>query len=142
MTKKSFVSVPGFAGEDAVLGPAGIRTEYAQAADENGHLGRRQRQQLRPIHQRFFRRHELGFAAEIVAEAVGAWLERGKRVHVGLILRRVHASRREGNLHVDPGILRGFLDCRAPPRTIRSASETFLPPDCEALNSFWIASSF
>src|SRR5271166_4911518 len=32
-----------------------------------------------------------------------------------------------------------------PPRTIRSASETFLPfgllLDCEALNSFWIASS-
>ena len=26
-----------------------------------------------------------------------------------------------------------------PPRTIRSASETFLPPDCAALNSFWIA---
>ena len=29
-----------------------------------------------------------------------------------------------------------------PPRTIRSASETFFPPDCELLNSFWIASSF
>ena len=28
-----------------------------------------------------------------------------------------------------------------PPRTIRSASETFFPPDCELLNSFWIASS-
>ena len=28
-----------------------------------------------------------------------------------------------------------------PPRTIRSASETFFPPDCEALNSFWIPSS-
>jgi hypothetical protein len=27
-------------------------------------------------------------------------------------------------------------------RTIASASETFLPPDNEALNSFWIASSF
>ena len=29
-----------------------------------------------------------------------------------------------------------------PPRTIRSASETFLPPDCALLKSFWIASSF
>ena len=28
-----------------------------------------------------------------------------------------------------------------PPRTIRSASETFFPPDCEPLKSFWIASS-
>src|SRR6516225_12070270 len=29
-----------------------------------------------------------------------------------------------------------------PPRTIRSASETFLPPLAEALNSFWIVSRF
>ena len=28
-----------------------------------------------------------------------------------------------------------------PPRTITSASETFFPPDCEPLNSFWIFSS-
>ena len=28
-----------------------------------------------------------------------------------------------------------------PPRTIRSASETFFPPDCALLKSFWIASS-
>ena len=27
-----------------------------------------------------------------------------------------------------------------PPRTIRSASETFFPPDCALLNSFWIPS--
>ena len=27
-----------------------------------------------------------------------------------------------------------------PPRTIRSASETFFPPDCEPLNSCWISS--
>ena len=29
-----------------------------------------------------------------------------------------------------------------PPRTIKSASETLLPPDCALLKSFWIASSF
>jgi hypothetical protein len=38
-------------GEDAVLGLPGIGAQDAQAADENRHLGRRQRQQLRPIHQ-------------------------------------------------------------------------------------------
>jgi hypothetical protein len=27
-----------------------------------------------------------------------------------------------------------------PPKTIRSASETFFPPDCAELNSFWIFS--
>ena len=50
-----------------------------------------------------------------------------------------------------PGVKGTFTSCPAafaafsiaapPPRTIRSASETFFPPDCEALNSFWIASS-
>ena len=50
-----------------------------------------------------------------------------------------------------PGVKGTFTSCPAffaasstaahPPRTIRSASETFLPPDCEPLNSFWIASS-
>ena len=52
LTKKSFVSVPGCLGEDAVLGAAGIGAEHAQAADERGHLRPRQPQQLRPIHQR------------------------------------------------------------------------------------------
>ena len=94
-----------------MLGPAGIRTEDAQAADENRHLGTRQRQQLRPIHQGLLGHHEL-LAAEIVAEAVSTRLERGEGVDVGLILRRVHAPRREGHLHVDVGILRGLLDRR------------------------------
>src|SRR5205823_5858246 len=49
-------------------------------------------------------------AAEIVAEAVSDRLERREGVDVGLLLRRVHAPGREGNLHVDAGILRGLLD--------------------------------
>ena len=51
LTKKSFVSVSRRLGEDAVRGPSRVRAENAQAADENRHLGRRQRQQLRPIHE-------------------------------------------------------------------------------------------
>jgi catalase-peroxidase len=35
-----------------------------------------------------------------------------------------------------------FSIAALPPRTIRSASEVFLPPEAEELNSFWIASSF
>ena len=50
------------------------------------------------------------FAADIVAEAVGTRFERGEGLDVGLLLRRVHASRREGDLHIDAGILRGLLD--------------------------------
>ena len=53
---------------------------------------------------------------------------------------------------VRPGEKGTFTSCPAffaasstaaePPRTIRSASETFFfPPDCEALNFFWIPSS-
>ena len=80
LTKKSLVSVSGLLGEDAVLGAAGIGAEHAQAADEHRHLGRRQRQQLRPIHQRLLRHHELLLAADIVAEAVGARFERREGV--------------------------------------------------------------
>ena len=40
------------------------------------------------------------------------------------------------------GLLRRFFHGRQPPSTIRSASETFFPPVCAPLNSFWIASSF
>ena len=53
---------------------------------------------------------------------------------------------------MQPGVKGTFTSCPAsfaafsiaalPPRMIRSASEIFLPPDCEALKSFWIASSF
>ena len=59
LTKKSLVSVPGCFGEDAVLGLAGIGAEHAQAADEHRHLRRGQRQQLRAVDQRLFRRHDL-----------------------------------------------------------------------------------
>ncbi len=111
LTKKSLVSVPGLLGEDAVLGIAGIRTEHAQAADQHRHFRPGQRQQLRPVHQRLHRRHELQLlAVDIVAEAVGARFERREGLHVGLLLRRVHAARREGDLHVDAGILRGLFD--------------------------------
>ena len=105
---------PGLAGEHAVLGAAGIRAEDAQAADESRHLGPRQPQQLRPVHQRLFGRHELMLlAVDIVAEAVGPRFERREGLDVGLILRRIHAPRREGHLHVDAGVLGGFFDRRA-----------------------------
>ena len=39
-----------------------------------------------------------------------------------------------------PAFFAAFSMPAHPPRTIRSASETFLPPDCALLNSFWIPS--
>jgi len=52
-------------------------------------------------------------AAHVVAEAVGRGLERFEGVGVGLLLRGIHAARREGDLHRMPGRQRGLLDRRA-----------------------------
>jgi hypothetical protein len=41
---------------------------------------------------------------------VGTRLERGKGIDVGLFLRSVHATRREGHFDFVTGVLRGFLD--------------------------------
>ena len=61
-------------GEDAVLGAADVGTQHAHAADENRHLGRRERQELRPVDQQLLGRdRELAF--QVVAEAVGERLE-------------------------------------------------------------------
>src|SRR5262249_19547682 len=57
-------------------------------------------------------------------------------VDISLLLRRIHTSWREGDLH------RRRSTAAQPPRTIKSASETFLPPRAEPLKSFRIASSF
>src|SRR5688572_17339358 len=49
-------------------------------------------------------------AAEIVAEAVGTRLQRREGLDVCLLLRGIHASRREGDVHLHPGVLRGLFD--------------------------------
>ena len=100
---------PGPVGEDAVLRLADVGAEDTQAADEHGHLGGGQRQELRPVHQQVLGRSVVP-VAEVVAEAVRLRFEHGERDGVGLLLRRVGASRRERNLDVVPGALRGLLD--------------------------------
>ncbi len=97
-------------GEDTVRRLSGV--QHAQAADENRHFWSSQRQQLRPVHQRLLRQHELPLAADIVAKAVGTRFEWCEGFNIGLLLRCVHASRRERNLHGDTGFLRGLLDRR------------------------------
>jgi hypothetical protein len=47
----------------------------------------------------------------------------------------------KGTLTSWPAFLAAASTAAQPPSTIRSASETFLPPDCAPLNAFWIASS-
>ena len=128
-------------GKDAVFGLSGVRIQGAQAAYQNRHLGSSQRQQLRPIHQQFFSRQWLP-VAQIIAESVGGGFERAKE----------WASVCSCEASVRPGEKGTFTSCPAffaadstaaqPPRTIRSASDTFLLAGLRVLNSFWIASSF
>ena len=49
-----------------------------------------------------------------------------KEFDVGLLLRRVHAARREGNLHVVPCVLRGLLDCGAAAQNDQVGKRDFL----------------
>ena len=51
LTKKSLVSVSGRLVKTPCADLPGIRAQDAQAADQNRHLRRGQRQQLRPVHQ-------------------------------------------------------------------------------------------
>ena len=48
----------------------------------------------------------------------------------------------KGTFTPTPAAFAAFSTAALPPRTIRSASETFLPPLALSLNAFWIASSF
>ena len=68
---------------------------------------------MRPIHQQLLCRFSIS-GSEVVAKPVRGGFEHGKRLHVGLLLRRVRAPRREGNLHVLPGVPGSLLDARAP----------------------------
>ncbi len=106
------MSVSGPLGEDAVLGLPEVGIQDAHAADQNRHLRSGQRQQLRPIDQQFLCRYAVP-GLLVVAEPVCSRFEYGEGLHVGLLLRRIGASRREGNGHLVAGILRRLLDSRA-----------------------------
>ena len=91
-------------------------------------------EELRAVDHRFLRAHELA-AAAIVAERVGARLERGEGGGVGLRLRRVHAARREGHLDQDARGLRRFLERRAAAQHDQVGERNLLA------DFFWIISS-
>ena len=98
--------------EDAVLGPSEVGLQDAHAAKENRHFGSGQCQQLRLVNQQLLCRYAV-FGFEVVAEAVRLRLEDSEGGRIGLLLRDIHASRREGNGHIVAGILRRLLDARA-----------------------------
>ena len=55
-TKKSLVSDPGVEVRTPTRGLPGVRAQHPQAADEHGHLGRAQGQQVRAVDQQVLRR--------------------------------------------------------------------------------------
>ena len=89
-----------------------VGVQGTQAADEHGHLGGGQRQQVGPVQQQSLRRQLLS-GSEVVAEPIGGRFEHGERLHIGLFLRGVRAARRERNRDVVPSVLRRLLDSRA-----------------------------
>ena len=140
-TKKSLVSASGCFVKTPCFAAAGVGAEHAQAADQHRHLGRGQREQLRPIEQQRLGGDRVA-ALLVVAEAVGDRLEHRERLDVGLLLRGVRAPGRERHLSRSwPAFFAACSTPAQPPSTIRSASDTCLPPAADLLNSAWMPSS-
>ena len=99
-------------GEDAVLGLSEVGIQDAHTANENRHLRSGQRQQLRTINQKFLCRYSV-FGFLVVTEPVCSRFEHSEGGHIGLLLRCVHAPRREGYRDLVTGVLRGLLDAGA-----------------------------
>src|SRR5208283_890344 len=119
-------------GEDAVFGLPEVSIQGAHAADENRHLGGRQREQLRPIHQQFLRRSLVSLPL-VVTEPVCSRLQYGEGVHIGLLLRSVHAPRREENLQVVPSLFRRCLDGCAATQNDQVRKRNLLPAQLRAV---------
>ena len=110
----------------------GVCAEDAHAADEHRHFGRGQREQLRLIDEQRFGRDGVP-ALEVVAETVGDRFEHFERFDIGLLLRGVHAARREGNRDVVAGVLRGLLDAGATGQHDQVGERDLLAAGCGAV---------
>ena len=124
-TKKSLVSASGRLVKTPCCAPSEVGLQDAHAADEHGHFRRGQRQQLRLVHQQHFGRQGV-FALEVIAEAVRDGFEHGEGFHVGLLLRGVHASRRERHRDLVTGVFRGLLDAGAAGQNDQIGQRNFL----------------
>jgi hypothetical protein len=140
LTKKSLVSAPG-GGEDAVLRAAGVGARTRRPPTSTVISGAvRVSSCALSISSASAGTGVLAF--EVVAEAVGDGLEHGEGLDVGLLLRGVHASRRERHGHGrDPAFFAACSTPAQPASTIRSASETFLPPLAASVERRWMPSS-
>ena len=129
LTKKSFVSVPGVVGEHAERGAVVVGAEHAQAADQHGHLRRAQRRAGSPG-------RPAGTRPAAGCPCRGSCGSRRPSARARRTTRRRSAPGvasvrpgRERHLDLEAGVLaRPSRPPRTPPSTIRSASETCLPP--------------
>ena len=116
-------------GEDAVLRLSDLDIQNTEAANEYGHLRRGQRQQLVLVDQ------DASAEGRIAAlcgscETRRRWLERPRSsLDIGLRLLGIRSARREPDPRhkKSPAFLAACSTAATPPRTIRSASDTFLP---------------
>ena len=132
-TKKSLVSVPGRSVKTPCCGLPDVGVQGAHAADQHRHLGRGQRQHVRPVQQQR--------APAAASRPAGGSC--GSRRPVGSSTANDSTSVCSCEASVRPGANGTVTSCPAsfaacstaaqPPRTIRSASETLLPPDWDAV---------
>ncbi len=67
-------------------------------------------------------------------------VEARRTKHIGLILRRIYAARREGHLHVVAGILCGLFDRGVAAENDQVGERNLLAARLRLLNSFWMLS--
>ncbi len=110
--KKVIVQRAGRAGEYTVACVAGIDVEYTQATNQHGHFRRSQCQQLRAVQQQCFG-GRLDIGALVIAEAIGDRFQHGKGFDIGLCLRCIAATGREGHFYAVAAFARRVFNCCA-----------------------------
>src|SRR5690606_2412508 len=88
-----------------------IRFEYAHTADENSHLGCRQRKQLSFVHQHLFGIDGVALFL-VVAETVSGRLQVREGIDLSLLVRGVGSAGRKWHRDRMPGILSGLFNGR------------------------------
>ncbi len=123
----------GLCREDTVLRTTSIGVEHTEAANQNGHFGGRQGEQLGLIHQHFLSGDGVRTLG-VVAEPIGLRLQPGEGLYVGLGFAGVRSARCEGYFYAVARFAAASSTAAQPAKTMRSAMEMAFPPVAEALN--------
>ena len=126
LTKKSLVSASGFVVKTPCLEPPTLVPSMRMPPMRTVISGAVSVRSCALVDQHVLRA-DADLALDVVAEAVGDRLEHREGFDVRLVLPGVHSSGREGNLHLDAGVLRGLLDARAAREHDQVGKGDFLP---------------